>query len=406
MMTALTPVWTPDGWRRHPAEQQPRWDPDELGRAVEEIGTLPCLVQPVEILGLRRRLADAARGRAFVVQAGDCAESFEDVTTDHVTRRAGLITDLARVFGRLAEVETITVGRIAGQFAKPRSALTEIVDGRELPVFRGHMVNDPEPQLAARRADAGRLLRAYYRSAATLNLIRALPSRPPDRFWVSREALLLPYERATLRRYPTTGDHMITSTHYPWIGERTRALDGAHVELLRGVANPIGVKLGPSTTPDQAVALCERLNPNRLPGRLTFVTRLGPAAVERVLPGLLAATAAEKHPVLWVCDPMHANTILTGAGLKTRRPADIVGEIDRWFDVLAETRTPAGGLHIECSPDDIRECSDTDHGPGGVDGTAYRTLCDPRLNAAQATQVVEHAARRYRAHRPAWAHAS
>lgn len=397
-----TDSWTPDSWRDRPAQQQPDWDPAELATATAEISRLPCLVQPVEIVRLRRRLADAAKGRAFVVQAGDCAESFDDVTTDHVTRRSRLITELAARFRRATGVEPLTIGRIAGQFAKPRSTPTELVDGQELPVFRGHMVNGPEPSPAARRADAGRLIRAYYQSAATLNLLRAI--EPPGQFWVSREALLLPYERATLRQHPASGAWMVTSTHFPWIGERTRALDGAHVELLRGTSNPIAVKLGPTTTPDMALALCDRLNPRRLPGRLTFVTRIGPAAIGAVLPGLVAAVAAERHPVVWMCDPMHANTIRTSSGLKTRRMDDVVDEIDGWFDVLAAAGRPPGGIHLECSPDDVHECVDSSGALDAVDGTAYRSLCDPRLNTGQAVAVVRHAAHRYRAHRHGWAH--
>lgn len=393
--------WHPDSWRDRPAEQQPAWDPVELAAATEEISRLPCLVQAVEIVRLRRRLAGAASGRAFVVQAGDCAESFDDVTTDHVSRRLRLITDLAGAFHHGTGVAPLTIGRIAGQFAKPRSTATELVDGRELPVFRGHMVNAPEPDAAARRADAGRLIRSYYRSAATLNLLRSIEL--PGLLWVSREALLLPYERATLRRHPASGAWMLTSTHFPWIGERTRALDGAHIELLRGVSNPIAVKLGPTTTPDTALALCARLNPRRLPGRLTFVTRMGPTATGIVLPELVAATAAERHPVVWMCDPMHANTIRTPAGIKTRRLDDVVGEIDAWFDVLATAGRPAGGIHLECSPDDVHECVDASGELDAVDGSAYRSLCDPRLNTQQATAVVRRAASRYRTHRHGWA---
>lgn len=399
------PGWTPDSWREFPSAQQPEWDPEELRVAAAELTKLPTLVRPSEVRRLLSLLANAQRGDAFVVQSGDCAESFDDVGTSHVTRRARLITELSDLFAAETAVPAVNVGRIAGQFAKPRSEEFENVGGQRLATFRGHMVNRPEPDGDARRPDARRMLEAYYRSAATLNLIRAIdaPNRLAGPLWASRESLILPYERATLRRDDSSGQWYLTSTHFPWVGERTRALDGAHIEMMRGVANPVAVKLGPSTAPEGAIALCERLNPSRIAGRLTFITRMGPERVRQVLPSLVTAVADEGHGVGWVCDPMHGNTVLTSAGLKTRRMADMLAEFDGWIEVLAALGVPPAGVHIECTPDAVRECLDPSADEAtAVDGREYETLCDPRLNAAQAHAVIGHVAARYRSLQRNW----
>ncbi|MGW0890696.1 3-deoxy-7-phosphoheptulonate synthase [Saccharopolyspora sp. NPDC002578] len=380
--------WTPDSWRSLVAHQQPAWDPAELERAVAELRSLPALVQPGEISNLRRALADAAHGRAFVVQAGDCAESFEDATTEHITSRGRLIARLARGFEQISGRPAVAIGRIAGQYAKPRSAPTELVDGRALPVFRGHMVNGAAPTASARRADASRLVQGYYRSATTLNLLRTLHAHPAGQLWVSRECLLLPYDRSTLRNDPASEQWFLSSTHFPWIGERTRDIGGAHVELLSGVVNPLGVKVGPAVTPEELVALCARLDPERAPGRLTLITRFGANAVRRVLPDLVAAVSAAGHPVVWMCDPMHGNTIRLPSGIKTRRVTDLLAELDGWFDVLAGAGAHPGGLHLECTPDDVRECVDEDTSEVGE----QQPLCDPRLDADQASTLVRGAA--------------
>ncbi|MFR9727749.1 3-deoxy-7-phosphoheptulonate synthase [Saccharopolyspora sp. MS10] len=386
--TARRTPWTPDSWRPRVAHQQPAWDPAELERAVAELQRLPALVQPGEIWSLRRLLAAAAHGDVFVVQAGDCAESFEDVTTEHITRRGELIARLARSVEQRSGRPAIALGRIAGQYAKPRSAPTELVNGRALPVFRGHMVNDAAPTPSARRPDAARLLQGYYRSATTLNLLRTLPTHLARPVWVSRECLLLPYDRATLRNDPASEEWYLSSTHFPWIGERTRDVEGAHVELLSGVVNPLGVKVGPTVTPEEVVELCDRLNPHGTPGRLTLITRLGSGAVHRVLPDIVAAVSAAGHPVVWMCDPMHGNTIQLPSGIKTRRVADMLAELDGWFDVLTAAGAHPGGLHLECTPDDVQECVDEDPSEVGT----YRTLCDPRLDAGQALTLIHGAA--------------
>jgi len=434
-------TWQPGSWRDRTAHQQPVW-PDEAARkSVEaQLAGLPPLVFAGEARRLTATLADVAAGKAFLLQAGDCAESFDDFSADTIRDKLKVILQMAAVLTYAAGVPVVKVGRIAGQFAKPRSDLTEVIGGQELDVFRGHMVNDDAFDPAARRADPSRLVTAYHQSAATLNLLRAFTkggfadltqvhawnqqfvatsaegrryehiAGEIDRalrfmtacgidlatesgvqqvdFWTSHEALILHYEEALTRRDSLSGDWIDCSGHMLWVGERTRQLDGAHLEFLSGVINPLGCKVGPGATPDELVAICERLDPERVPGRLTLITRLGAANVEALLPPLIRAVRESGHPVVWACDPMHGNTFTSGER-KTRRFDDILAELRAFFAVHRAEGTWPGGVHVELTGDDVTECL------GGAEevleadlGDHYTTTCDQRLNARQALDLA------------------
>jgi 3-deoxy-7-phosphoheptulonate synthase len=437
-----TSTWTPDSWRRRPAAQQPDWpDAAALDSVVKTLSALPPLVFAGEARNLTAALGHVANGEAFLLQAGDCAESFDAFSADAIRDKLKVILQMAVVLQYSAGVPVVKVGRIAGQFAKPRSSPSELGDGVELPSFRGHMVNDIAFTAAARQADPERLIDAYHQSASTLNLLRAftkggfadlsgvhawnqefVASSPEGRqyerladeidralrfmascgidtestpqlhtvdFHTSHEALILGYEEALVRRDSLTGDYYGCSAHMLWIGERTRQLDGAHVHFLSGVGNPVGCKLGPTATPDDAVALCEALNPERVPGRLTLITRMGADHVESSLPPLLRAVKEAGHPVLWVCDPMHGNTFTSPSGLKTRHFDAVLAEIAGFFRAHEVAETWPGGVHIELTGDDVTECL------GGADAildadldTRYETMCDPRLNARQSIDLA------------------
>jgi 3-deoxy-7-phosphoheptulonate synthase len=441
--------WRPDSWRSRPIKQQPQWDPQAVERVAGEIALLPPLVLPDEIRDLRRSLAAVAEGRAFLLQAGDCAEQFSSCTEQGVRSKVRVILQLAILLMYGSGLPVVKVGRIAGQFGKPRSQLTEVVDGVELPVFRGDIVNSPEATPEARRPDENRLMRAYHHASATLNVLRALtlggfadldqvhawnqqfvrrttPGQDYEKaaddiswalrfmsacgvdmnglqslhqvqLFTSHEALLPHYEQALTRYHEPSGAWFDTSAHMVWIGDRTRQLDGAHVELLSGIANPIGLKVGPSTTPAQLRELCDRLDPGRVPGRLVLIARLGAEKVADLLPPLLKAVA--DRPVVWSCDPMHGNTFLSDSGYKTRRFTDILGEITGFFAACKAEGTYPGGIHLELTGDDVTECL------GGVEevldthlGTRYETACDPRLNASQSIQLAFHVAQLLRSH--------
>lgn len=439
---AVSTPWTPSSWRAFPAVQQPDWpDEAELDRAVKTLASMPPLVFAGEARNLRAALAEVAAGRAFLLQAGDCAESFDAFSADAIRDKLKVILQMAVVLMYSAGVPVVKVGRIAGQFAKPRSSPTETVGGVELPSFRGHMVNELAFTAAARVADPERLITAYHQSAATLNLLRAfttggfadlnrvhawnqefVASSPEGRhyeevadgidralrfmkacgvdteatpqlhnvdFYTSHEALILGYEEALTRRDSLTGDFYDCSAHMLWVGERTRQLDGAHVHFLSGIHNPVGCKVGPSANPDEVVALCEALNPDRVPGRLTLITRMGAERVDEALPPLLRAVRASGHPVVWACDPMHGNTFTSPSGRKTRHVDDVMAEIAGFFRAHASEGTWPGGIHIELTGDDVTECL------GGADDlaeadldTRYETMCDPRLNARQSLDVA------------------
>ncbi|MFC8508802.1 3-deoxy-7-phosphoheptulonate synthase [Streptomyces sp. NPDC057411] len=373
------------------ALQQPPWeDETQVLRVRKELAALPPLVTAEDVRTLSSMLARVAAGEAHVVQAGDCAEDTAESTPVHVARKAGLLNILA---GRL-EMDTcrpvVRVGRMAGQFGKPRSRPTERVGDLELPVYRGHMVNSPEPDPESRRPDPLRLLSGYEAARSVMAHLgwHDSPGRPRigAPIWTSHEALLLDYEVPMLRRQ-ADGRLLLTSTHWPWIGDRTRQLDGAHVALLADVVNPVACKVGPDMTPDELLALCERLDPRREPGRLTLIARMGAGTLAERLPALVAAVRAAGHPVIWLTDPMHGNTVTTPAGLKSRFLETVVREVDEFQHAVDAAGGVAGGLHLETTPEDVTECvlnaSEVD-----LVGTRYTSCCDPRLNPGQAQSVV------------------
>jgi 3-deoxy-7-phosphoheptulonate synthase len=428
-----------DAWRGLPAAQQPEWPEPERVRAVTaKLAEQPPLVFAGECDQLRDRLAAVAAGDAFVLQGGDCAETFAGSTVDAVREKIETLLQMALVLTYAASVPVVKIGRMAGQFAKPRSRSTESRDGVELPAYRGDAVNGLEFSSEARRPDPTRLLQAYNSAAVTLNLCRAFAhggyadlhqahawnqdfvAQSPagqryeqlageiDRalafmkacgadseelhgveFYSSHEALLLEYERALTRIDVRTGLPYDLSGHLVWIGERTRDLSGAHVEFCRQIRNPIGVKLGPAASPDDAVALVERLNPDREPGRLMLITRLGADRIRDVLPPIVQEVTGHGAPVAWVCDPMHGNTFEAPSGHKTRRLDHVLEEVAGFFEVHTALGTHPGGIHVEFTGDDVTECI------GGGDDIVednlhdrYETACDPRLNRRQALDLA------------------
>ncbi|MFF0431565.1 3-deoxy-7-phosphoheptulonate synthase [Streptomyces sp. NPDC004327] len=386
------------------ALQQPPWEDEaEVLRVRKELAALPTLVHAEDVRTLRTVLARVAAGEAHVVQAGDCAEDTAECTPGHVARKAGLLNVLA---GRL-EMHTcfpvVRVGRLAGQFGKPRSRPTERVGDLELPVYRGHMVNSPEPDPELRRPDPRRLLGGYEAARAAMAHLGWLDESGRTRIgapvWTSHEALLLDYEVPMLRRQPD-GRLLLTSTHWPWIGERTRQLDGAHVALLAEVVNPVACKVGPGMTADELLALCERLDPGREAGRLTLIARMGAGTVAERLPALVGAVRAAGHPVSWLTDPMHGNTVNTPSGLKSRFLETITREVDEFQHAVAAGGGVAGGLHLETTPDDVTECV-RDASQVDLVGTRYTSCCDPRLNPDQALSVASAWWTTGRAERPA-----
>jgi 3-deoxy-7-phosphoheptulonate synthase len=435
-------VWSPGSWAARPAAQQPNWpDQDALDQTITELSTLPPLVFAGEARRLQDALGEVAAGEAFVLQAGDCAESFAEFTADSIRDKLKVILQMAVVLTYGAGVPVVKVGRIAGQFAKPRTQDLEFVDGREIPSFRGHMINGDEPTSEARVPDPARMLKAYHQSASTLNLLRAFTkggfadltqvhswnqqfvaaSEQGRRYeaiaaeidralrfmsacgvdlagesnlhqvelFTTHEALVLNYEEALTRKDSLTGDWYDCSAHMVWIGERTRQIEGAHVEFASGIRNPIGIKVGPGASPEEVVSLCDRLNPDRTPGRLTLITRMGASKVSSLLPPVLDAVRHSGHPVVWVCDPMHANTFTSDGGRKTRRFDDILTELKGFFEAHRRVGTWPGGVHVELTGDDVTECLG---GEGDVTEDQlpdrYTTACDPRLNARQSIDLA------------------
>ncbi|MGV9555548.1 3-deoxy-7-phosphoheptulonate synthase [Streptomyces sp. NPDC003401] len=377
------------------AEQQPHWDdPVQVAAARAELARLPGLAGSEEVRLLRTLLAEAAAGHCLVIQAGDCAEDPAECEPPAVLRKAGLLDALAGMMAAGTGRPVVRIGRIAGQFAKPRSALTEIVDGVELPVYRGHLVNSPEPTRAARRPDARRLLDGYHAAHRAVTCLRqrtsawSLPTGAP--VWTSHEALVFDYELPLLRR-TAAGDILLASTHLPWIGERTRHPDGPHVLMLAQVTNPVACKVGPTTRPEELLALCARLDPAREPGRLTLIARMGTRAVGDALAPLVAAVREAGHPVAWLCDPMHGNTVKSPSGVKVRSVRTVIEEVRTFLEVVAEAGGTPAGLHLETTPYDVAECvwedpAELDTVPGRTGGPASH--CDPRLNPAQAVEVA------------------
>ena len=446
----MTSNWNPNSWTNFPADQQPDWpDDNELNAVLKEISELPPLVFAGEARTLKSKLERVCNGEALLLQAGDCAESFSALSANSIRDKLKVILQMAVALTYSTGLPVVKVGRIAGQFAKPRSSPTETKDDVELPSFRGHIVNDTDFNAGARTADPKRLLMAYNQSSATLNLLRAFtsggfadltqvhswnqqfvanspagaqykeiadgitnalafmracgitsedhPALHEVDFYTSHEALLLGYEEALTRNDSMSGDWYDCSAHMLWIGERTRQLDGAHIEFLRGVQNPLGCKLGPTATAEDAIKLCEILNPMQIPGRLTFITRMGASVIDNKLPELVVAVQDSDHPVVWACDPMHGNTYTAESGLKTRNFSDVVDETKKFFHIHRSIGTWAGGIHVELTGDNVTECI------GGAENLSdddlalrYETMCDPRLNASQSLELAFHVAEELR----------
>jgi 3-deoxy-7-phosphoheptulonate synthase len=427
-----------DHWRTLPISQQPAWpDPDAVAAASAEIATMPPLVFAGEVDILRERLAKAARGEAFLLQGGDCAETFAGATAEAIRNRVKTILQMAVVLTYGASMPIVKMGRMAGQFAKPRSSDTETRGGVTLPAYRGDIVNGYDFTPESREADPRRLVQGYHTAASTLNLIRAFTqggfadlrqvhswnrgfaSNPANHryeklaseidkairfmeaagadfdelkrveFYSSHEGLLMDYERPMTRIDSRNGTPVNTSAHFVWIGERTRALEGAHVDYFSRIRNPIGVKLGPSTTPEDMKQLIDKLDPEREPGRLTFVARMGAGKVRDALPPLLEAIKGMDATPLWITDPMHGNGLTTPTGYKTRRFDDIVDEVKGFFEVHRAAGTHPGGIHIELTGDDVTECLGGSEQIDEADlATRYESLCDPRLNHMQSLELA------------------
>ncbi|MDG9706455.1 3-deoxy-7-phosphoheptulonate synthase [Streptomyces sp. DH37] len=377
--------------RYEQALQQPPWeDASQVLLARKELAVRPALVDARDVATLRSLLALVAAGEAHVVQAGDCAEDPAECTPDYVARKAGLLDMLAGTLQMETRRPVLRVGRIAGQFAKPRSKPTESVGHAELPVYRGHMVNSPEPDPELRRPDPKRLLAGYRTAHDVIGHLgwrdRDGRARAGAPIWTSHEALLLDYEVPMLRR-DEQGRLLLASTHWPWIGERTRQVDGPHVTLLSHVVNPVACKVGPRMTADELLALCERLDPEREPGRLTLIARMGAGTATGRLPALVEAVRAAGHPVIWLTDPMHGNTVSTPDGFKTRFLRTVLQEVEEFQHAVRSAGGTAGGLHLETTPDDVTECVRDESQVHRV-GTRYTSFCDPRLNPEQALSVV------------------
>lgn len=375
------------------ALQQPDWpDIEQLQNVRSELRSRPALVSLEDVCRLHQLLADVVTGGAFVLQIGDCAEDPAESTEEHVQAKEELLRFLATAMEATTHRRVIRVGRIAGQFTKPRTSPTELVGDQVLPVYRGHMVNGPEPDPESRRHDPNRMLSGY--SAAQAVLFHLGWNSAADRYeatsgptvWTSHEALLLDYEEPMLRE-DNSGTAWLASTHWPWLGERTRQLDSAHVDLLSRVSNPVASKVGPGITSEEIVALCDRLDPTRQPGHLTLIARFGARYVDQELPDLVEAVRGSGHPVIWLCDPMHGNTTKTPTGQKTRIVETLVDEIRGFIHAVESNGGVTGGLHLETTPDDVTECVTDERFFNDVDD--YRTtLCDPRLNPHQAYAVV------------------
>jgi 3-deoxy-7-phosphoheptulonate synthase len=447
-------TWTPDSWRSKPISQVPAYpDAAALAAAERQLASFPPLVFAGEARDLKTRLAAVARGEAFLLQGGDCAESFAEHGADHIRDFFRVFLQMAVVLTHGASKPVVKVGRVAGQFAKPRSADTETIDGVELPSYRGDIINDIAFTEASRVPDPDRMLQAYRQSAATLNLLRAFsmggyaeltrihewtvgfmkgsnwypryeevakkiddaitfmgalglnpdntPALRQTSFYTSHEALLLGYEEALTRRDSITNDWYATSGHMIWIGDRTRQPDAAHVEYFAGIKNPIGVKCGPSLGADDLLRLLDRLNPTDEAGRMTLICRFGSDKIQAHLPRLIETVQRAGRTVVWCSDPMHGNTIKANNGYKTRPFDRVLSEVSQFFDIHRQMGTYAGGVHIEMTGDDVTECV------GGVSAVTeatlsdrYNTYCDPRLNASQALELAFLVAEEVQAQKP------
>ena len=380
----------PEERRQLPALHQPDWaGHPSLPHVRAQLNQAPPLVQVPEIQAARRALARVARGDALLLQIGDCAESFYECTPACVRLKIEVLHGLASRLAAAAGADVVRFGRLGGQFAKPRSKPTERRGEHEIPAFWGHMVNSEIPTAAARRADPRRMLRAYHASARVLDDLRGHTDRTALGPWASHEALVLDYEEPLIRTDQRTGDAYLASTHLPWIGERTRQLDHAHVPLLARVCNPVACKIGPSATPAAVTGLCRLLDPERTPGRLTLIVRMGRDAIGTALPPIVGAVRDAGHPVVWLTDPMHGNTFTTSDGRKTRHLAHITEEAATFRAILDGHGAHAAGLHLEVASTDVTECIGGPVGGEEALKPRYQTLCDPRLAPAQAAELVD-----------------
>jgi 3-deoxy-7-phosphoheptulonate synthase len=441
-MTASTTAWSPDSWRSRPIKQVPAYpDPAALAAMEEKLGRYPPLVFAGEARRLQEQLANAADGRAIVLLGGDCAESFADFTANILRDSFRVLLQMAVVLTFGASLPVVKMGRMAGQYAKPRSSDIETIGNEVLPSYRGDIINGPEFTPESRVPDPARMETGYFQAASKLNLLRAFASggyadlhrvhgwnlgfvrrsplaeryrdlahridetlsfmtacgmtsettrdlRETD-FYVAHEALLLPYEQALTRVDSTTGEWYGCSAHFLWVGDRTRQADGAHVEFLRGVKNPIGMKCGPTLEPDDLVRILDMLNPGNVPGRMTLISRMGADKIAARLPPLVRAVQRSGHKVVWICDPMHGNTITVSNNVKTRRFDDILSEVRGFFGIHAAERTWAGGVHVEMTGQDVTECIGGAHRLTEANlGERYETFCDPRLNAEQSLELA------------------
>ncbi|WP_372012276.1 class II 3-deoxy-7-phosphoheptulonate synthase [Pseudoxanthomonas sp. 10H] len=436
----LAEDWSPGSWRGRTALQMPQYpDAAALESALAELRLLPPLVTSWEIFALKKQIAEAQEGKRFLLQGGDCAENFSDCESGTISNRLKVLLQMSLVLVHGLRLPVVRVGRFAGQYAKPRSADMETRGDVSLPSYRGDVVNGPEFTPQARVPDPRRMITAHARSAMTMNFVRALIDggfadlHHPEYwslswvgcsplaedyqkmvnsigdavrfmetlagvevhnlnridFYTSHEALLLPYEEALTRQVPRQWGWFNLSTHYPWIGMRTAALDGAHVEYFRGIRNPVAIKVGPSVQPDQLLRLMDVLNPDDEPGRLTFIHRMGAVQIADKLPPLLEAVRRDGRRVLWVCDAMHGNTESTANGYKTRRFANILAEVEQSFDLHAAAGTRLGGVHLELTGEDVTECTGGARELTEVDlERAYRSTVDPRLNYEQSLEIA------------------
>ncbi len=432
--------WAPASWREHQALQQPTYtNADELEGVLGELHALPPLVTSREVLNLKQQLAEAQEGKRFLLQGGDCAEIFNDCTPEVISNRLKVLLQMSLVLVHGLRLPVVRVGRFAGQYAKPRSTDTETKDGVTLPSYRGDIVNGPEFTADARISDPRRMIKAHARSAMTMNFIRALIDdgfadlHHPEywnlgwvghsplaeeyqkmvagigdavrfmetlsgeslhnlrsvEFYTSHEALLLPYEEGVTRQVPRQAGWFNLGTHFPWIGMRTAAVDGAHAEYFRGIRNPIAIKVGPSVTADQLLRVIDILNPNDEPGRLSLIHRMSANSIAEKLPPLLEALKRDGRRVLWICDPMHGNTESTSNGYKTRRFVNIRSELEQAFELHAAAGTRLGGVHLELTGEDVTECTGGARDITDIDlERAYRTTVDPRLNYEQALEIA------------------
>ena len=434
-------TWTPDSWKTKEIFQQPNWPQDKLKITTDKIASLPPLVFAGEIESLKSQLAQASRGEAFLLQGGDCAESFATCNAVYIRETMKVILQMAVILTFGANKKIVKVGRVAGQYAKPRSSDTENINGLILPSYRGDCVNSPEPTLEARTPNPERLLESYFHSTASLNLLRAyvqggyadlhkvhiwnkefvansnegkhyeaiaakidnalsfmdacginstqIPQLSKTSFFTSHEALILAYEQALTRQDSLSGRWYDCSAHMVWIGDRTRQVDGAHVEFFRGINNPVGIKVGPTTKPDELIQLLDTINPNNEAGRITLISRFGHDKVRAMLPPLVKRVRDEGRNVLWSCDPMHGNTFTASSGFKTRDFQFIIDEIKGFFDTHHDAGTIPGGLHFELTGQDVTEvCGGAQKISHDDLSLNYQTNCDPRLNCQQSLELA------------------